>query len=166
MAFPLPSSTHGARRSYLSGCRCVACRAANAAYVNAHRSPTGLVPADAAAAHLQQLAALGIGYRSVAHSAGVSPSVVQSVRAGTSRLIRSETANRLLATPAALAPSALTPATTSWRFIDSLEREGFTRRELAWNLGNLSQQLQFAKRRIRQSSAHRIQRLYARLADT
>ena len=57
-------------------------------------------------------------------------------------------------------------ATRSWRFIDSLQREGYTRREIAWHLGHQSQQLCYPKRTIRQSSARRIASVYHQLATT
>jgi hypothetical protein len=55
------------------------------------------------------------------------------------------------------------PATKTWRQIDSLSREGFTDREIAFHLGARSQQLQLAPRRIRVTSALRVQQLYARI---
>jgi hypothetical protein len=63
----------------------------------------------------------------------------------------------------ALAHGALVAGTKTHRFIDSLCREGFTRRELAFRLGARSQQLQL-HRKVRVSSALAVQTLYQRLA--
>jgi len=142
----------------------VVCRAANAAYVAAHREPTGLVDARPVRAHLEQLEALGLGVRQVARLSGVAPSRVWAVRTGTRRLVRPSTAARLLGVAAIPAPGALVAATTSWRRIDSLQREGFTRREIGWSLGARSQQLQLGRRHVRASTAARIAATYARLA--
>jgi len=156
--------THGERRAYARGCRCVACRAANAAYVQAHRVPLGLLAADAVRVHLQQLAAQGCGIRQIARHTGVSAQTVAGIRSGRRRLLRASTATRLMAATSDVAPGALVAATKSWRFLDSLKREGFTRRALAWHLGARSQQLQLAKRSIRAHTAQLIAKLYHKLA--
>ena len=156
---------HGTRRSYAAGCRCVLCRAANAAYVAGHRTATGSVDAAAVRAHLAQLAACGVGYRQVAAQTGVAASVVSAVRAGRVPRLQPATATRLLQARAILAHGALVPGTRTWRFVDSLRREGYTHRELAFHLGNASQQLQFARRRVRVASALRVASLYERIAS-
>jgi hypothetical protein len=124
------------------------------------------VSAAAARLHLQHLAVLGIGIRQVSRMTGVAASVVRAVRNGRTETLRASTSARLLATPPQPAPGALVAATRSWRCIDSLEREGYTRRELAARLGLHSQQLQLAPRRIRASTASRLHQLYTRLALT
>lgn len=141
------------------------CRAANAAYVQAHRSPVGLVAADTARRHLAQLAEAGIGIRQAAQLSGVNASTVAGVRSGRLVTVRPSTSARLLGIGPTLAPSALVPATVTWRFVDSLEREGYTRRELAWHLGARSQQLQLGRRRIEAQTAVRLAAAYQRLAE-
>ena len=155
---------HGTRRSYARGCHCVLCRAANAAYSSTHRRPTGTVDASPARAHLEQLGALGVGYRQAAALAGVAASVVYNVRAGLVTRLHPSTATRLLAARSGPARGAVVPATKTWRFVDSLEREGYTHREIAFHLGNTSQQLHFHPRRVRVASALRVAQLYERIA--
>lgn len=156
---------HGTRGAYAAGCHCTPCRAANAAYVAAHRAPAGLVDAGPARAHLAALAALGLGYRQSAQLAGVAPSTTRAVLAGTLPTIRPTTAARLLTVRPVLAPGALVAGTKTWRYVDSLKREGFTLRELGYRLGAQSQQLQYAARRVRVASALKVARLYASLAE-
>lgn len=160
---------HGERRSYARGCHCLLCRAANAAYSSARRStsstPSSSTPADAARLHLAALAQLGIGIRQIARLTSVAPSTVAAVRSGRATTCRPAIAARLLAATATPAPGALVKATRAWRHIDSLRREGFTRREIAWQLGYHSQQLQLAPKRILARSAAHIARVYSRLAD-
>lgn len=142
----------------------MACRAANAAYVAAHRLPTGTIPVLEVRAHLEELEQLGMGTRQIARRSGVAASTISIVRAGHVRTLRPATAARLLGVSPVLASGALVAATTSWRRIDSLEREGFTRREIAWHLGARSQQLQLGRRALRASSAGKVAALYDRLA--
>jgi len=155
---------HGARRAYRAGCRCVQCRAANAAYVAARRaSPVGLVDATPARIYLRQLAALGVGLDHAAQASGVSLTILKRVRSGRQARIRPATVAAILAVRPTLARGAVVAGTKTWRYVDSLEREGYTRREIAFDLGARSQQLQL-HRRVRVSTALRVAALYARIA--
>lgn len=140
------------------------CRAANAAYVATHRRRVSVAALESRA-HLQSLESAGIGVRQVAALSGVSRSTVAAVRDGTRTQLHPSTAARLLATAPVRASGALVKATTSWRFIDSLEREGYTRRELAWHYGHRSQQLSFGRRKMRGATVAKVAALYARLAE-
>jgi len=154
---------HGTRRCYTHGCRCVACRDANAAATREHRArPVGTVDAAPARQHLAALRALGIGYRRAAHLARVAPATAQRVLAGTVSRLKPATAARLLATRPVLALGATVAGTKTWRFVDSLRREGFTHREIAFRLGAHSQQLQL-HRRVRVRSALKVAQLYQTL---
>ena len=106
---------------------------------------------------------MGLGVRQVAALTTVAPSVVRNVRSGRVTTLRPSTLARLLAAPPSLARGALVAATKTWRAIDSLHREGYTSRELAFHLGAQSQQLQFAPRQVRVTSALRVQTLYERI---
>jgi hypothetical protein len=102
--------------------------------------------------------------RQIATLARVSPSTVAALVAGTLVTLGAAAAARLLACPPRPAPGALVAATRARRALDSLRRDGYTQREIAWHLGARSQQLQVARRRIRVRTAVRIARVYERLA--
>jgi hypothetical protein len=123
-----------------------------------------LVDAGPVRAHVAQLVALGLGLRQIAQLADTGTQVIQRILAG-QRRIAPRTAARLLPVRACLAHGATVAGTKTWRFVDSLEREGYTRREIAWHLGAHSQQLQL-HRRVRVSTALRVAQLHARLAAT
>jgi hypothetical protein len=120
---------HGTRATYRHGCRCLRCRAANAAYRPS--APIVLVSADAARAYLLALKAKGIGARQVAALSGVSIAQVRRVRAGEVTQIRPATASRLLAVKPIPAAGVLVPSWPCRRLLDGLKREGFTRTDLA-----------------------------------
>lgn len=97
---------HGQRSTYVKGCRCDACRGANARYAKLakYRQDTGrrvLVDAAPVKAHLEQLRAAGVGKRAIASRAGVSQTVVNRlVGCDHSRpavRVRPEVARKLLA---------------------------------------------------------------------
>jgi hypothetical protein len=149
--------------SYSLGCRCVACRAAHAAYgLACRRCPVGSVDAAPVRAHLEQLRAGGLGVRQLGKLGGVSARHVGRILLGQVEQLRPATAAALLGVRPVLARGALVPGTRTHRFLDSLGREGFTRRELAFHLGAACQQLQF-RRRVRVSSALRVAMLYNRI---
>jgi hypothetical protein len=154
---------HGSRRSYVLGCRCVVCRSANAAYAAQQRAaPVGHADVARVLAHVAALRSLGLGYRHIARLAGVAASVVKLL--GPDAKLRPATAAKLLAVvQPSLAHGCVVPGTKTWRFVDSLEREGFTRRELAFRLGRQSQQLQL-HRRVRVRSALLVATLHSHLA--
>jgi len=154
---------HGTRRAYRSGCRCLRCRDANAQATRNHRAaPLGTVDASPARLHLAQLQAAGLGYRQIARLAGCASVTVRRVLAGCPQL-RPATAARLLSVRPILAHGATVPGTKTHRQIDSLHREGFTRREIAFRLGSLSQQLQLHLR-VRVRSALKVAQLYHHLS--
>jgi hypothetical protein len=122
------------------------------------------VDAGPARAHLVQLAALGVGYRRAAQLAGVAVSTIRRIRAGRVTTIKARIAARIIATAASLARGCAVTGTRTWRFVDSLLREGFSRRALAIRLGHRAQQLSLSHRRVRVRSALRLEALYTHLA--
>lgn len=148
---------------YRHGCRCVLCRASNAAYVAMWRRTADTDDRHASArAHVRQLGALGLGTRQIARQAGVSrATVVRVLRGGSST---PAVLTRLLSARPVLAHGAVIVGTVPWRSIDSLEREGYTRRDLARLLGSFSQQLQL-HRHLTVRSALKVARLYDALAS-
>jgi len=152
---------HGTRSTYAHGCRCLPCRAANAAYSAARRhAPPPALDLAALRSHLADLRARGLGYRQLAALAHVAPATVRRTLAGTRP--HPATAAALQAIPPILAHGCTVPGTKTWRYLDSLRREGYTHRELAFRLGARSQQLQLHPR-VRVRSALKVSQLHATL---
>jgi hypothetical protein len=150
----------GSRVSYLGGCRCHACRAANVAYLAARPRRKSSVPAGPARAHLEALQSKGIGLDQAARESGVSRRIVYEVRSGARVWIRPETSAALLAVRPVLAHGAIVPAWHTRRLLRALRSEGFTSSELAWRLGNRSRRLNLTGRSVRVATALKVRRLY------
>lgn len=168
----LAARPHGTRLRYLSGCRCVPCRAANSRYETARAAArkagewNGCVDAAPARAHLLKLGRQGVGYKSVAAAASVAVSVVAKIRSGERRQVRSLTARRILAVTAdARADASTVPAGPTWRRIHQLLEEGYTKGRLARELGATRPALQLGRRRVLASTAVRVERLHRRLTS-
>jgi hypothetical protein len=165
----LQAREHGTRLRYMSGCRCTPCRAANSRYecerAAARRRGewNGLVDAGPIRAHLRQLSRQGVGYKSVAAACDASITVLNEVRMGRKRRVRAATARKVLAVDAgAVADHAVIDARPTWRLVNELLREGFTKQELARRLGSRAKTaaLQIHPHRITAETAARVRRLY------
>lgn len=164
------SREHGDRLRYMAGCKCFDCRKANSNYETTRAVArengdwNGLVSADRARAHLVALQRAGVGRRAISTAAGVAFSVVHEVRIGRKKMIRARTEKKLLAvTKAARAEGALVSAKRTWRLIEELVDEGYTRGFLAKQLGYEHQGLQFGKARVTGRIARDVERLHVRL---
>ena len=162
--------SHGTRVKYMAGCKCLPCRAANSRYECGRARArlagdwNGLVPAVAARRHLLRLSKLGVGRRAVAAACDVSVTIVASIRSGVRTQIRKRTQDRILGvTRHAVSDAALVPADETWRQIDVLLEEGFTKAELARRLGFASPALQVGRDRILARTAARVDRLFRML---
>ena len=117
---------HGTRGRYVGDkCRCALCRRANTIYrLNRDRELKSeklnvLVSSDAARNHMEQLSAIGIGYKTVCDAAGISKSVASRILWGTRRQIRTSTSDAILAVDKTCPPdAALIPAAPTWKIID------------------------------------------------
>lgn len=58
---------------------------------------------------------------------------------------------------------ALIPAKKTWKLIDKLLEEGYTKEQLAQRLGYNKEKLQFGKEFITVRNAYRVERLYRQL---
>lgn len=160
---------HGTRGRYRQSCRCLPCRAANATYVQARRSavlypdPAELVDAVYAVMHLMRLRTQGVGYRQAARLAGVSERLIADVRAGRLLKVRADTLTRIYSVQPILAHGQTVMGWRTWRLLDSLEREGFERQELARRLGHASPRLQIQRKRLRVRTALKVRVLYGRI---
>lgn len=138
---------HGVRAKYVVGCRCQECRRANCEYAKRRErrkavdggNPT--VPAAAVLDHIAALRASGIGWRSVADAAGVCRTVVYLLISGKKPSVRRATEQKILNVDAgAAADGTLVPAGPTWRILNGLIAEGYTRRQLAVFLGSKAKQ--------------------------
>jgi len=161
---------HGTRLKYKAGCRCLACRAANARYetARAHARASGnwngLVSAEAARTHILKLSKQGVGRRAIAAASDVAEKVISRIRSGSQLNIRKSTETRILAiSNQAPSDGALVRANATWKQIKALLADGFTKAELARRLGYRFPSLQIGKTRIRASTAARIDRLFRML---
>lgn len=158
---------HGERVKYMAGCRCMLCRAANSRYetdrllARKNGDWNGLVPAQKARRHLLRLSKLGIGRRAVAAATDISQTILSRIKNGERRQIRKRTQDRILAvTTDAASDSAVVPAATTWRQLEELIEEGFSKAELARRLGYSSPALQLRRDRVLARTAARVDRLY------
>lgn len=143
---------HGQRSTYVKGCRCDACRGANARYAKLakYRQDTGrrvLVDAAPVKAHLEQLRAAGVGKRTIATQAGVSQTVVNRLigvdHSRPAARVRPEVAQRLLSVQTGhLAEGAYIDATGTTRRLQALVSIGWSQTHLAkrigWTVANLN----------------------------
>ncbi len=119
--------------------------------------------AEPARAHLRKLSRAGVGYKTAADAASVARSVVAKIVQGQRSQIRAQTAKRLLSvTPAARADHSTVPAGRTWRRINQLLEEGFTKARLARELGMRTPALQIGKRRVLACTELAVEKLWRR----
>lgn len=171
---------HGVRAKYVvERCRCEPCREAVRLYelrrTRAIRRPdeawVPYVPAGKARAHLKELAAYGIGLKTVAKVSGVPHGSLAKIiygdparRMGPSKRIRPATERRILSvTLDDAAGAAKIPAGPTWKLLDDLIGRGFTRGWIAQQLGCETPALQISRERLRGSTARKVAELHRRL---
>lgn len=162
----------GTRVRYYAGCRCAACRAANAAYERERnaarrRGEHGhMVGAERAREHLAWLSRQGVGRKTAADAAKVAASTISKVIDGQRLKIRSYTERRILAvTPDAAADRSHIDGAETLRLIDELLACGYSRARLGSELlGRRVPSLQIGMRgRVHVRTAERVRRLHERL---
>lgn len=154
------------RASYKRGCRCLECKAANATYEAERRRRAHeeqLVDAKPAELKLFAMRAEGIGYRQAAKLTGLSESTVLDIRQGRTPFITRRTAQLILECRFSLAHGQVVTGWRTRRLLDSLQRDGFTKREIARRLGAHSPELQLNLKRCRVRTALRVRALHARI---
>lgn len=123
----------------------------------------GLVPADKVRRHLKKLSRQGVGYKSVAIAADVGKTVLADILFHGKPQLRAQAARRILAVDRdAVADHALVNAGPTWRRLNRLLSEGFTKTELARRLGSHARTpaLQVRGRYILAKTAARVERFY------
>jgi hypothetical protein len=160
---------HGTRLRYLSGCRCEPCRAANREYARMRqklaRAGQGnpMVDAGRVRAHLERLSGKGIGRRTVAEVAGVGETILSQIRTGRKLRVRKETERRVLSVTAdAYSEGHRIDAARTWKQLDWLLSQGFTKTELARRLGSKAKvpALQMRRGHVNALTAQKVARLY------
>lgn len=164
---------HGDRLRYMAGCRCTDCRRANSAYESARQKAraagqgNGIVPAAKARAHLKSLSAQGVGRRSVHAASDVADTVLQDIAAGRKANIRAATERAILAvTRAAAGDGALIAGKATWKMLDQLIADGYTKKALANRMGYKSPALQLKRDFVTVRSAYLVEWLYQKLRFT
>lgn len=153
-------------KRYEQGCRCLSCRVVNAEKARKRRAVlrTGLrniAEPDAAREHLIFLSKCGVGRTSVAAACDISETVLQRIRQGRRRYIRRETEQKILSvTPDAFSEGSKIDATETWKKVNQLLREGFTRAELARRMGLPKPELRWRHSRVTGSTAVRVEKFY------
>jgi hypothetical protein len=155
----------------MAGCKCVPCRAANSRYETGRDRMrklglwNGLVSARTARRHIHKLSRAGVGYKTVARVSGVSCSVMFKIRSGRRKQIRALTEKRILGVSKSdVRGGALVPAAATWRRIDWLLEEGFTRTRIAALLGSKAKvpALQLRRDRVTAISARKVAEIWRR----
>lgn len=153
-------SEHGTRAHYQTGCRCLPCCAANAAYAQQQRKAhaPGFVDAGPAAAHLAYLRARGMGVERIAMVSGVSERTIWHLATGTQTTVRRDTAEALLEVPVSPSLGALVDSVKAWRLVRLLRKEGYTDQTIAAAAGQKT--LHFGRTRAPWRIVRAIARFY------
>ena len=157
------SRPHGTRAKYVvEQCRCDYCRAANAAYY--HQTKRRIAPRTVGAArarrHMLELADQGVGYKTVADAAGIGRSTAFKIVKGEVQHIRPDTEHAILGVTALNAADGnYTDAAPTWRLIEQLLDNGWTKDRISAALGNNGRALQVNRHRVRVSTAKAIAEL-------
>ncbi len=161
---------HGDRLRYRAGCRCQACRGANTAYETGRALArkagdwNGYVSAAPARSHIAALSAAGVGRRQVADASVVAETTISKIISGDKSQIRARTERAILAvTQAAAADHAHVPAAATWVLLDDLLASGYTKTQLAHELGYKTHALQIGTHCVTVRNAFDVQRLHQRL---
>lgn len=163
---------HGTRTSYVTGCRCPDCTAANTRYyherkewVNGYR-PQPLIDAAPTRRHLGYLRRGGMGLRTVSRATGLSLTGLREVRSGRTKRVRRETELTVLSLEPhveLLPAGARIDAAPTWRRIDALLRSGWTRGRIAVALGASTPSLQIGQSKVTVRVAAAVNDLYGRV---
>lgn len=162
------SRPHGDRLKYMSGCRCVPCRAANSNYETMRAAArrrgewNGIVDATSARRHLRKLSKRGIGRDTVSDLTGIANSSIDKIRTGSQKNLRAMNEKAILAIGLddILNDAQIVDAAKTWERIRWMLREGFTKTEIARRLGCKTRALQLGRKQITARNAMRVERLY------
>lgn len=177
-----PRHRHGERNAYvIDRCRCRPCRDAARVYENRRNKDRAYgreayVDARPVRTHIEQLQAQGMGWKRIAHAAGLDTSVVWKLLYGDAtrgqaptKRVMPKTADALLAVTLDLAPGATIDPTGTTRRLQALVAMGWSQSQLATRLGMLLQNLApviHGRRGVTKATADAVQALYDELWST
>lgn len=129
-----------------------------------------LVDAGPARAHIERLAAKGVGRQAIHDACDVASSVLDSIVSGAQAQIRQETERRILAVDEqAMADCALVPAKETRARLRFMLRRGWTKKELARELGSAAKnpnlQTAFGRDFVLARTAHKVAKLHRSFVD-
>lgn len=160
---------HGTRLRYMAGCKCLICRAANSNYETMRAARrrvglwNGLVPARRARRHMLALSRRGVGRRTVSLITRISETVLFNIRSGQQKHVRALNERAILSvSDSAVRGSTHVQARATWRKIDWLIDEGFSKAAIARMMGCKTPALQLRRDLITASSARKIDEIYRR----
>lgn len=146
------------------GCRCGPCTDARRQYdkTQRRREAPAYVAAGPVREHIAFLSTEGLGWKTVAHAAGLHPSVVWKIvygpaDRGPSKRVRHATAEKILAvTPADGADGSRIDAGPSWKIIRGLLAAGWTKAAISRAIGQDGKSLQLGTGQITRGNARAI----------
>jgi transcriptional regulator with XRE-family HTH domain len=158
-------------QDWRKGCRCQACRTAANIYNiqlqrRRDRGEETLRDCSAAREHLLWLRSKGVGLRAVAAATGIARHTVWKIARGQTRRSKHETIERIMAVGTHLrAPGGFVDAAPTWRLIDEMLAEGFTKELIATELGSTAKRpaLQISRDQVMQKTADNVREVYDRL---
>jgi hypothetical protein len=160
---------HGTRIRYMGGCKCDECRAANTNYekeraiARKNGEANGLVSTELVRKHMLKLSKKGIGYKSVGDITDLSKTVLFAIYSGNKKQCRAMTAKKILGvTPDMAADGAYICAKKSWKKINDLLAQGYSKVSIAEGIGQ-TRALQLGKAKITARHAATIDALYEKL---
>ena len=166
----LASGPHGTRGRYVLGCRCDDCRRANTAYARSRtkrkifHGADPLVPVEQVESHIAALRAQGIGIPTIADAAKVPRNTLWGILGGKRQFILSSSAARILTCDMSIAAdNTRIPAGPTWRILDQLLDDGYTKKQLAQWLGK-KEALQLRRGYVTVRNARAVERLAADIA--
>jgi len=158
---------HGTHARYVAGCHCMVCRAAHSRYnsgrerAKADGDWDGIVDAEPARVHVTRLGRVGMGYKAVAAAAGVPTSTLWAVKTGNRTRIRASALSRILGVDLyGRSDGQLIDARGTWRLLNRLTDDGYTKAQLAFWLGSKTPKLQIQRGQVTVRTAARVERLY------
>lgn len=159
--------SHGTRKTFAAGCRCLPCRAVESTYQAMRaqaraRGQTAWVDASQAKAHIASLKAQGVGLRQIAHLANVSFRTVQAIQNGRPRVTRTIEA-RILQTKPIVAGAVLVNGYRTFDRLRILLKEGYSVAQLTRWFKVRPSRLRRRSKRVTARRASEVKRWFDRL---
>jgi len=159
------------KQDWRKGCRCQDCRTAVKIYnvkLNRRRERGEEILHDATEVreHILWLRTQNVGMRAIEAATGLRRGTIGKIASGQTKRCRAETIAKILAVGThRRAPGALVDARPTWRLINDMLRNGFTKTQIAAELGSTAERpaLQLKRDLILQSTADEVQEMYDRL---